>query len=113
MKKIAIITFILLSSVFVTDSLFAMRCGNRLIQKNDHISKIERYCNEPVSYQTSTAYVGRERYNYRYQRYFYEEVPIVIEEMTFNFGPSKFMRFVRLENGVVTRIKTLGYGYRD
>jgi len=108
-----IILVVLLSALLITDTVFGMRCGNRLIQKNDHISKIERYCDEPVSYQTSTAYVGRERYNYRYQQYFYEEVPVVIEEMTFNFGPNKFMRFVRLENGVVTRVKRLGYGYRD
>ena len=113
MRKLSIIFTGLVLSVFITDSLYAMRCGNRLIQKEDHVSKIERYCDVPVSYQSSTAYVGRERYDYRYRQFFYEEVPVQIEIMVFNFGPSKFMREVRLENGIVTRIKRLDYGYRE
>jgi hypothetical protein len=42
-------------------------------------------------------------------RGFIEEV--VIEEWTFNFGPQHLMRVVRLENGYVADVKTLGYGY--
>jgi hypothetical protein len=37
------------------------------------------------------------------------EVPV--EEWTYNFGPRRFMRSIRFENGIVTSIETLGYGY--
>ena len=113
MKKLVIATLILIISSLVTQSLWAMRCGNRLILRNDHISKIERYCDEPESYTSSTIYKTRSRFDYRYQMYFQEEVPVVVEEMVFNFGPTKFMRLVKLENGIVQKVETLGYGFRD
>jgi hypothetical protein len=34
-----------------------------------------------------------------------------IEEWTYNLGPSKLMRLVRIENGFVTDVRNLGYGY--
>ena len=36
---------------------------------------------------------------------------VVVEEWTFNLGPYQLMRSVRLENGFVAEIKSLGYGY--
>ncbi|HIE82372.1 MAG TPA: DUF2845 domain-containing protein, partial [Dehalococcoidia bacterium] len=30
---------------------------------------------------------------------------------TYNFGSRRFMRSIRFENGIVTSIETLGYGY--
>ena len=113
MKKLIIGILILVSTSLITQSLWAMRCGNRLILRNDHVSKIERYCGEPESYTSSTIYKTRSRFDYRYQMYFQEEVPVVLEEMVFNFGPTKFMRLVKLENGIVRKVETLGYGFRD
>ena len=36
-----------------------------------------------------------------------------VEEWTYNFGPRKLMRLIRLENGVVADIQELGYGFRE
>jgi len=112
-KKFIICLAILVSTSLITQSLWAMRCGNRIIQRNDHISKIERFCDEPESYTSSTIYKTRSRFSYRYQTYFQEEVPVVLEEMVFNFGPTKFMRLVKLEDGIVKKVETLGYGFRN
>jgi len=38
-------------------------------------------------------------------------VEIVVEEWTYNFGPHRLMRVVRFENGLVTSITQLAYGY--
>ena len=38
---------------------------------------------------------------------------VIVEEWLFNFGPNKLMRRVTFENGVVTRVRELGYGYRE
>jgi hypothetical protein len=35
-----------------------------------------------------------------------------VEYWTYNLGPNKLMRRLRLEDGVVTEIETLGHGYR-
>ena len=88
----------------------SIRCGTRIISDGDHVARLLRYCGEPdfahtrralrpfVSLTGATYYPG-----------FPEEV--WIEEWTYNFGPHKFMRLVTLENGVVTGVKNLGYGY--
>jgi hypothetical protein len=34
-----------------------------------------------------------------------------IEEWTYNFGPTRFMRILRFENGILTSIRVGGYGY--
>jgi hypothetical protein len=39
------------------------------------------------------------------------ELPIVSEVWTYDFGPSTLVRFVYLEDGVVTRIETGSHGY--
>lgn len=38
-------------------------------------------------------------------------IPVVVELWTYDFGPQTLVRFVLLEEGVVTRIDTGGYGY--
>ena len=121
MKKGLITLLLLLVTGFVTGlastPIFAasssMRCGDRLIMRNDHVSKIERFCGEPESYVSTTTYKTRSRWDHFYHTYFYEEIPVILEEMVFNFGPNKFMRLVKIENGIVKRVETLGYGFRD
>lgn len=88
----------------------AMRCGSRIIGRGDHAAKLLDFCGEPSSVRSRLA--QRTPGSARGQMLlpgFIEEV--WIEEWTYNFGPYKLMRQVRLENGVVTEIRHLGYGY--
>jgi hypothetical protein len=36
---------------------------------------------------------------------------VLIEQWTYNLGPRKLMRSIRLENGIVRDVDHLGYGY--
>jgi len=36
---------------------------------------------------------------------------IRVEIWTYNYGPSRFLDYVRLENGIVRKIYSGGYGY--
>ena len=87
----------------------AFRCGSRIITRGDSADKILRYCGEPESVQrrySERGYISE--YGRRFPG-FVEE--LIIEEWTFNFGPQKLMRVVRLENGFVADVKVLGYGH--
>jgi hypothetical protein len=86
----------------------AFRCGPRIITTGDHADKILRYCGEPASVQVRVLQLPYVR-DWRPYRGIIEEV--VVEEWIFNRGPQQLMRSVRLENGFVTEIKSLGYGY--
>ncbi len=89
----------------------ALRCCNRLIVEGDHVTKLLRYCGEPQYVQSRLAHgvfigdVGRVVLAGLFRE-------VLIEEWTYNFGPHKLMRTVRIENGIVRGIRGLGYGYR-
>ena len=106
----------------------ALRCGSRLISEGVPQSKVLRFCGEPEAIQVRTVvragfprYRSFDRSSSRYgtatardrelliaDRAFEE---ILVEEWTYNFGPRRLMRMVRFENGIVTSIRQLGYGY--
>jgi len=87
-----------------------MRCDSRVIGRGDHAAKVLHYCGEPAYVQSRVvqrALLGH--HGSAFASGLAEE--IVLEEWTYNFGPYKLMRVVELENGIVSRIRTLGYGY--
>lgn len=89
----------------------AFRCGTRVISRGDHASKVLEFCGEPDSVQTRLAQRSFTN-KYGHQVYipgFFEDV--IVEEWTYNLGPNKLMRFIRVENGFVREIRHLGYGY--
>ena len=102
---------IALAALLAAAPAHAFRCGNRIVSRGDHVSKLLEFCGEPVSVQSRlaqrafTADGGRVYAS----RGFVEDV--VVEEWTYNFGPYQLMRQVRLENGFVVDTKNLGYGY--
>jgi hypothetical protein len=115
-------------TLLLAQPAIALRCGSRLISDGAPQGKVLRYCGEPESVQVRTlvrAGLPRNRSFGRARHRFdarisndsglflaeraYEE--IVIEEWTYNFGPRRLMRVIRFENGLVTSIKQLGYGY--
>lgn len=103
----------------LADAAFAFRCGSRIVQEGMHQWEVVEICGEPVSTRhigfTIRTYDprrqnGRDTYIFSDgYRYFNEEVEIV--EMIFNFGPRKLMRKLKFEGGVLTSIRTMGYGY--
>jgi hypothetical protein len=110
MPKIAS-AIVVLAGFLATAEALALRCGHRLITVGDHETKVLRYCGDPLSVQSRFArrlYVGE--FPRRVFPGLYEEV--VVEEWTYNFGPRKLMRLVRIEDGYVAEIRQLGYGFR-
>jgi hypothetical protein len=103
---------ILLAIALLAASLpaHALRCGTRIIGRGDHATKLLEFCGEPASVQSRYAQrslvgsAGRV-----YVPSFTEEV--LIEDWTYNLGPYQLMRTVRIENGLVKEIRSLGYGY--
>ena len=43
----------------------------------------------------------------------FRSVEVPVETWVYNFGPSKFMRKLRFEDGVLVEIKVLDYGYNE
>lgn len=77
---------------------------------NDIVTGMSKYrllaaCGEPV--QRDRVFVQRPLHDPLGQRY----VPVRRETWLYNFGPSRLVREVTLENGFVTRVTTGDHGY--
>jgi hypothetical protein len=89
-----------------------LRCGNDLITEGDPQLRVQRLCGEPADVQRTVEF--REASYWIDGRLVqvaggWREVPI--ETWTYNFGPNRFMRRLRFEDGLVVAIETLGYGH--
>ena len=94
--------------LIVAEPALALRCGSKLVNDGDHMSKILKYCGEPTSVQVRTVVRG---YGYRHSYPYSAE--IIVEEWTYNFGPRRFMQTITFENGLVVSVKQLRSGYRE
>jgi hypothetical protein len=92
----------------------ALRCGSKLVAEGDTRAAVEARCGPPADVARRTrlapAVVWRHGRPYHVGE---GPIDVVVEEWTYNFGPQRFMRRVRFEDGIVVRIDTLGYGHRS
>lgn len=90
-----------------------MRCGSRLVREGDTRSTLRDLCGEPTDVQTRTI-LRRPYYDFQGRIVYYGDglVEIPVEIWTYNFGPYKLMRRVRIVDGIVDDVETLGYGHR-
>ena len=112
-----IVTMVVLA---LPDAAEAFRCKSRVVRDGMHETEVIRLCGEPVSVQDlgyvvrSFGYRNRSliSVNRRYpEGYAHYQREVRVTEMLFNFGPRRLMRRVRFEGGVITSIRTMGYGY--
>lgn len=98
--------------MLASQAAFAMRCGNKLVRKGAHPVEVINKCGEPVYVEESVEYRSVAIDNRQAGLYRQHDVPIKIEEWTYNFGPHRFMRLLRFEDGKLLTIESIGYGYR-
>ncbi|MGI9343406.1 MAG: DUF2845 domain-containing protein [Gammaproteobacteria bacterium] len=116
-------TIIACGILLMADPAFALRCGNKLVNKGSPQVKVLKYCGEPEAVQVRSMIRGgfpRHQLRRRVGNTEIERellftdrayVEVVVEEWTYNFGPRRLMRIIRFENGIVTSIRQVGYGY--
>ncbi|WP_158658085.1 DUF2845 domain-containing protein [Agarilytica rhodophyticola] len=112
---------LLIICLSATTSAFALRCGSKVIKEGDGLSRVANYCGEPENIRTRSIFrsggisgseqVAPNRRRARVGIYDEVSVEIEVEEWEYNFGPNKLSRRIVFEDGVVVRIKSIGYGY--
>ena len=91
----------------------AMRCGAHLITEGDTAVEMRRRCGAPVDVEVRT--ILRPPVIWRYGRPLHVpggEIEVRVEYWTYNFGSNQLRRRVRVEDGRVKDIETLGHGYQ-
>jgi hypothetical protein len=119
-------TVCLLCAVF-SQPLFALRCGHYLVHPGDYKADVYDKCGEPDYYDShyerrggSTHgninqfdFDGRHQFprsGFNYGQSNYQEVEVLVEELTYDFGSAKFRQLLRFENGRVTNMISIGKG---
>ncbi len=86
----------------------AVSCEGGIISTGDRSIDVLAKCGPPDSKESH-----REELSERLDDHTKQKVFVTVEEWTYNFGPSRFMRIVVLKNGVVSDIRTGNYGYTN
>ncbi len=103
------------SHVMATD----FRCGSYIIAVGDRIYDVLRKCGDPsnvISWEEVKArrdiwsWTSESKKGFYYGPLFANEL-VTIEEWEYNQGPNRFIRYLRFENGRLTRVTTGDYGY--
>jgi hypothetical protein len=102
---------------------FAFRCGTRLVSEGDSKYEVLHKCGDPDYVESweeeriQKDYGLRREYDTENRRYTWNREPFLvkekvrIEEWTYNLGPTEFMRYLRFENGILTKISTGDKGF--
>lgn len=113
-KKIA--TFAITAALLWAGAASAdsFRCGTKLMSDGDSTDKVEALCGPPSSIQRRQILQSPGYYS-NGRRYYgnYGLTEVTIEYWTYNLGPSKLMRRLRFEDGLLVDVETLGHGYHD
>jgi hypothetical protein len=119
----SIVTIALISCMLlVSESAWALRCGNRLVKEGMHEFQVIAICGDPVETRqlgyvlrpymvTVPAGLGSLQGTRHVYSGYHQELSVT--QMVFNFGPHKLMRILRFEGGQLTSIETAGYGYHE
>ena len=128
-KGLALILVIIVAGFIPSHTLAAgLRCGVRIISEGDYKDKVLAECGAPdqvavweeervYGFQYHPSYYGIYD-NYEYDASGFDHAKpyrvrkqVVVEEWTYNHGPTRFMDHLRLENGIVREITSGDYGY--
>lgn len=86
-------------------------CGSRVITTGMAAAEVRAACGEPTD--RSIGAILRRPVIWRHGRPWQgaDLVEIPVERWLYNFGPQRLMRRLRFEDGLLTEVETLGYGY--
>lgn len=85
-------------------------CGN-IVSVGDRKFEVFRKCGQPKSVDTriSEQVIGMREKNRTLSQA--RRLRVNVEEWTYNFGPTRFLVFITLENGVVVDVQSGDYGF--
>ena len=91
----------------------AFRCGSHLVTEGATRSEVVAKCGDPTEIDQRSAILRRPLVWVGGRPYSVGEslVEVPVEVWVYNLGPSKLMRRLRFEDGLLVDIDTLGYGY--
>lgn len=107
----------------LADPALALRCGTRLVSTGQTRFEVRQNCGEPAfiesweetrikrDFRFSPELDSDSRRFTGYRSPLLVKETVRIDEWTYNFGPTMFLRYLRFENGILTDISTGDRGF--
>jgi hypothetical protein len=93
-------------SAFASTTFDTLDCSGGLVSLGDFATDVLNKCGQPAySMQREQKLVDGDIFGYGVITSY------IIDDWTFNFGPSRFQYRLLLRNGKLWRIESMGYGY--
>ena len=109
--SIAVLGLLLAPSMLFAQSI---RCGSQLILKGSTSADLLEYCGKPAQVTKNGTVNGLVGNTYTSGGIVSQATgDFEVETWTYDFGPNQFMERVRIENGIVVQIDSLGYGHDE
>lgn len=96
----------------------SIRCQGRIISPGDRKYEVLVKCGEPDDVESREVYEYRWKKRHRgaakgkYDESYRIEIPILIETWTYDFGPTRLIRYLHFKNDTLVNITTGERGYR-
>jgi hypothetical protein len=91
----------------------AMVCGNRIINRGTSSAEVTAFCGPPAQIDRTAAYGSGATTVDGGDGVRGTGADVQIEFWTYNFGPNMLMERLRIEDGVVVDVQSLGYGFNE
>jgi hypothetical protein len=109
--SIAVLGLLLAPSLLLAESI---RCGSQLILKGSTSADLIEYCGKPKQVTRNGTVIGLVVNTYTAGGVNSQATgDFEVETWTYDFGPNQLMERVRIENGIVVQIDSLGYGHDE
>jgi hypothetical protein len=109
--SVAFLGLLLAPSLLFAESI---RCASGLITKGSTSADLLEYCGKPTQLTKNGTVHGLVGNTYTAGGISNQATgDIEVETWTYDFGPNQLMERVRIENGIVVQIDSLGYGHNQ
>jgi hypothetical protein len=105
------------------DASFGLRCSSRVIDVGDSKHRVLSFCGDPdhveekeierlIGYPYHHKRDPHDKYYYYFNNYGYDfKETVYIEIWTYNFGPTRLIRYLTFEDGTLKKITSGQRGY--
>jgi hypothetical protein len=109
-------SFVILGLLLAPSLLFAesIRCGSQIIEKGSTSADLLEYCGKPARIVDNGTVTGLTGNTHTAGGITSQATgDFQVETWTYDFGPNQLMERVRIENGIVVQIDSMGYGHNQ
>ena len=120
-NPLIIIFFLGLWILLISSPAFAFRCNGRIVSLGDTKSQVVNKCGDPSHIESwEEERFTEDEYYYQYRHYrsrekfhrhYAAKENVKIEEWTYNFGPTTFVRYLLFKKGRLKEIRLGDKGY--